>query len=159
MARDRDESGRARNARARDALGRPLPRGVEGVPRVPEDAVFTPAEALDAAQDYLDRGQAFHAHEVFEAMWKQTETADRELWQGLAQLAVAITHVQRGNPRGALALLRRATTAIDLPAPPHDIDTAGLVEHAERLAEDLEAGHEIGTDRLRPRVRRQPPVS
>lgn len=159
MARDRDESGRARNARGRDELGRPLPRGVEGVPRVPEDAVFTPLEALDAAQEYLDRGQAFHAHEVFEAMWKQTESADRELWQGLAQLAVAITHVQRGNRTGALALLRRATTAIDLPAAPHDIDTTGLVGHAGRLIEDLEAGREIDTGRLRPRVRRQPPLS
>lgn len=155
MARDRDESGRARNARARDELGRPLPRGVQGVPRVPDDAVFTPPEALTAAQDYLDRGQAFHAHEVFEAMWKQADPAERELWQGLAQLAVAITHVQRGNRKGALALLRRATEAIDQPETPHDIDTVGLVGYAEKLIDDLQADGEIGADRLRPGVRRQ----
>lgn len=153
MARDRDASGRARNARARDELGRPLPRGVQGVPRVPEDAVFTPTEALNTAQDFLDGGQAFHAHEVFEAMWKQSDAADRELWQGLAQFAVAITHLQRGNRMGALALLRRATPAIDRPDSPYDIDTAGVVGHAERLIERLEAGAEIDTELLRPRVR------
>jgi hypothetical protein len=154
MARDRDESGRARNARARDELGRPLPRGARGVPRVPEDAVFTPSGALDAAQDFLDRGQAFHAHEVFEAMWKQTESADRELWQGLAQLAVAITHIQRGNRRGALALLHRAIVAIDRPDMPHGIDTVGLVGYAGELITRLQADEEIGADRLRPRVGR-----
>lgn len=154
MARDRDESGRARNARARDELGRPLPRGVAGVPRVPEDAVFTPPEAINAAQEFLDRGQAFHAHEVFEAMWKQADPADRELWQGLAQLAVAITHVHRGNRKGALALLQRAAVAIDRPEMPHGINTVGLVGYAERLVEDLQGDEEIGADRLRPKVRR-----
>ena len=154
MARDRDESGRARNARARDELGRPLPRGVQGVPRVPDDAVFTPPEALKAAQDFLDRGQAFHAHEVFEAMWKQSDHAERELWQGLAQFAVAITHLQRGNRTGALALLRRAAAAIDRPGTPHGIDIVGVVGHAERLIADLEAGAEIDTGLLHPTVSR-----
>jgi predicted metal-dependent hydrolase len=127
---------------------------VQGVPRVPEDAVFTPPEALTAAQEFLDRGQAFHAHEVFEAMWKQAEPADRELWQGLAQLAVAITHVQRGNHKGALALLQRAASAIDQPGAPHGIDTAGLVGYADNLTEELQAGAEIRPDQLRPSVRR-----
>ena len=35
--RDRDESGRPRNSRPRDALGRVLPPGSEGVARVPDD--------------------------------------------------------------------------------------------------------------------------
>ncbi|MCZ9345950.1 DUF309 domain-containing protein, partial [Streptomyces sp. TRM76130] len=34
--RDRDDEGRARNARPRDGLGRPLPYGADGVPRQPE---------------------------------------------------------------------------------------------------------------------------
>lgn len=157
MARDRDESGRARNARPRDRLGRPLPHGAAGVPRVPEDAVFTPAEALVAAQDYLDRGYAFHAHEVFEAMWKQTvrnQTGgdERELWQGLAQFAVAITHVQRGNRKGAVALLERAIVAIDRPAVPYGIDAAGLVRYATELIGTLGAGADVDPQRLRPRI-------
>ena len=65
--RGRDESGRPRNARPRDALGRPLPLGSEGVPRIPDDLVLPPAETLAYAQDLLDRGLAFNAHEVLES--------------------------------------------------------------------------------------------
>jgi len=152
MARDRDDSGRARNARPRDELGRPLPKGVRGVPRISEDAVFTPLEALTIAQDLFDRGMAFHAHEVFESMWKRADDDDRELWRGLAQLAVAITHAQRGNPTGAVKLLQRATGALDGVNAPHDIDAAGLVRYARTLMEDLRAGNELGPNRLRPVV-------
>jgi len=65
--RDRDESGRPRSTRPRDALGRPLPHGSEGVLRIPDDVELPPAETLAYAQDLLDAGLAFNAHEVLEA--------------------------------------------------------------------------------------------
>ena len=99
--RDRDDAGRPRSTRPRDALGRPLPYGIEGVPRIPDDLELAPAETLVLAQDLLDRGLAFNAHEVLEAAWKNGPESERMLWQGLAQLAVGITHIQRGNPDGA----------------------------------------------------------
>ena len=68
--RDRDESGRPRNARPRDALGRLLPPGSEGVPRIPDDLELSPSESLAYAQDLLNQGLAFNAHEVLEAAWK-----------------------------------------------------------------------------------------
>ncbi|WP_102143568.1 DUF309 domain-containing protein [Mycobacterium hubeiense] len=147
--RDRDEAGRPRSARPRDALGRPLPQGSEGVPRIPDDLELTPAETLTYAQDLLDRGLAFNAHEVLEAAWKNGPDTERPLWQGLAQLAVGITHVQRGNIPGAITLLRRGSAQLDGPAP-YGIDTAGLIDYAERLIADLEAGVETTPDRLRP---------
>ena len=89
--RDRDSSGRPRNARPRDELGRPLPPGAPGTDRIPDDLSLPPAESLALAQSLLDRGRAFHAHEVLEASWKQAPAAERELWRGLAQLAVGLT--------------------------------------------------------------------
>src|SRR5690606_39335110 len=68
-ARDRDSEGRARNARPRDGLGRPLPYGAEGVPRQPEGVVRPPAQSVAEAQRLLDEGKPFHAHEVFEDAW------------------------------------------------------------------------------------------
>jgi uncharacterized protein len=150
--RDRDESGNARNARPRDELGRPLPRGSEGVPRIPDDLDLPPAETLSYAQDLLDRGLAFNAHEVLEAAWKNGPHEERVLWQGLAQLAVGITHVQRGNVKGACALLLRAgakLAAVDRPAP-HRIDADGLVTFAAELVDDLNTGADIAPDRLAP---------
>jgi hypothetical protein len=97
--------------RARDALGRPVPEGSpDAVPAVPEVAL-PPAEALDLAQSLLEEGRAFFAHEVLEAVWK---AQDRDAyWQGLAQLCVGITHLQRGNVDGAITLLRRGAGHLD----------------------------------------------
>ena len=140
--RDRDESGTARNARPRDALGRPLPRGSAGMPRIPDDLDLPPAESLSYAQDLLDRGLAFNAHEVLEAAWKNGPSDERNLWQGLAQLAVGITHVQRGNVTGARALLDRAAARLaDSRPAPHGIDVDGLVAYARALIADLETGN------------------
>ena len=150
--RDRDEAGSARNARPRDALGRPLPRGSQGVPRIPDDLDLPPEETLRYAQELLGRGLAFNAHEVLEAAWKNGPADERTLWQGLAQLAVGFTHVQRGNVAGACALLDRAAARLkSCPRPaPHGVDVDGLVSHAERLVADLRAGAQLEPQRLMP---------
>lgn len=110
--RDRDASLRPRNARPRDGLGRPLAHDAVGVPRQPEGQRRSPAETLALAGQLFDAGKPFHAHEVFEDAWKAGEDADRELWRGLAQLAVGATHAARGNRRGAVALLTRGAVTI-----------------------------------------------
>jgi uncharacterized protein len=105
--RDRDPEGRARQARPRDRLGRPLPYGSEGVEPVSEDPL-PPLDTVAAARELLADGRPFSAHEVYEARWKAASSEERDLWQGLAQLCVAITHAERGNRTGALRLLGRA---------------------------------------------------
>lgn len=158
-SRDRDTQGRARNARPRDAAGRPLPHGAAGVDRVPEDAVLAPDEAVTEAQRLLDEGLPFQAHEVLEGTWKDSGDDTRELWRALAQVAVGLTHAQRGNARGAAALLRRGAEGVrswrvlgvDAPA---GLDLDGVTAHADALADDIEGGSgPTGADRLRPRLR------
>ncbi|QQQ74817.1 DUF309 domain-containing protein [Saccharothrix sp. 6-C] len=131
--RDRDDQGRARNARPRDGLGRPLPYGLPGVERQPEGVPRTPEESLVEAQRLLDLGRPFHAHEVLEDAWKAAPEPERELWRGLAQLAVGATHAARGNASGASALLSRGARNIApyRDDPPHGVDVAGLVAWAE----------------------------
>ena len=151
-SRDRDPAGRARNARPRDGLGRPLPHDAEGVERVPDDLVLPPDESLVEAQRLLDVGRPFHAHEVLEGTWKAAPAAERDLWQGLAQLAVGLTHRARGNPTGASTLLQRGAARIApyAGAPPSGIDVTGLVAAARSLAgEPLVDGEPPRTMRLR----------
>jgi hypothetical protein len=138
--RERDEYGRPHNARPRDKLGRPLARGASGVDAVPEDVALPPREGLIEAQRLLDEGRPFHAHEVLEAVWKSAPEAERELWQGLAQLAVGLTHALRGNRVGAVAVLRRGADRISGYADlrPYDIDIAGLLDWARTLVGQLD---------------------
>lgn len=137
--RDRDQAGRALNARPRDGLGRPLPYGSDGVRRQPSGVPLPPGDALDEAQQLLDQGLPFHAHEVLEDAWKAAAEPERALWRGLAQLAVGLTHAGRGNAAGGSALLRRGAAGIAPYAPqePHGVDVAGLIRWADELAEQL----------------------
>ena len=115
MTRDRDPAGRPRNARPRDGLGRPLDRADDadsGADRIPDDLVITGAEAAALADRLLRDGRPFHAHEVLEAAWKSGPASERDLWQGLAQIAVGLTHARRGNARGAVALLSRGAERV-----------------------------------------------
>jgi hypothetical protein len=120
MTRDRDPAGRPRNARPRDGLGRPLARGADpgaagadsAAGRIPDDLVITGAEAAGLADRLLRDGRPFHAHEVLEAAWKSGPAGERDLWQGLAQIAVGLTHARRGNARGAVALLSRGAQRV-----------------------------------------------
>jgi hypothetical protein len=134
--RDRDAAGRPRNARPRDGLGRPLAHGEQGDIRIPDDLSLAPAEALTYAQRLLDSGRPFHAHEVLEASWKSAPAAERDLWQGLAQIAVGLTHAARGNGTGAAALLRRGARRVSRygAAPPHGVAAAAVATEAEELA-------------------------
>ena len=137
--RDRDAAGRAQSARPRDGLGRPLRHDAEGVGRVPEGLTLPPAEALVEAQRWFDRGRPFHAHEVLEGTWKAAPAEERDLWQGLAQLAVALTHAMRGNTTGAVSVVSRGRDRIAryADAPPHGIDVLGLMAWADQLLEEL----------------------
>jgi hypothetical protein len=110
--RDRDPAGRARNSRPRDDFGRPLPYGAVGVTRVPDDLSLPPGAAIAEAQRYLDEGHPFQAHEVLEASWKAAPQHERGLWRALAQICVGLTHAQRGNTRGARALLARGAAGL-----------------------------------------------
>ena len=118
-----------RNTRPRDALGRPLPYGAAGVPELPEGSARTAPETLALAGALLRSGRPFHAHEVFEDAWKSGPPAERELWRGLAQLAVGVTHAARGNAVGGARLIERgaANLAPYAGSAPHGLDVPALL--------------------------------
>ncbi|MEU8839544.1 DUF309 domain-containing protein [Streptomyces roseus] len=157
-ARDRDGEGRARSARPRDGLGRPLAYGEPGVERQPEGVVRTPAETVAEAQRLLDAGMPFHAHEVFEDAWKSGPGAEAPLWRALAQLAVGLTHAARGNAVGGSRLLLRGASALAGPGAgaggggPYGIDVPGLVRWARELAGRVEAGAAVDAAAEAPRL-------
>ena len=150
MTRDRDPAGRPRNARPRDTLGRPLDRaGAQGAGEagIADDLALAGPDAARLADELLRAGRPFHAHEVLEASWKSGPAHERDLWQGLAQVAVGLTHAHRGNARGAVTLLNRgaqrvrayqATASPSGRDQPYGIDLAAFLAASDDLAARIE---------------------
>ena len=141
--RDRDPQGRAKQARPRDRLGRPLPYGSVGVEAVPEEPL-PPLATISYAHELLAEGRPFSAHEVYEARWKAGPASERELWQGLAQLCVGITHAERGNRVGALRLIGRARRRLETYAttggPVYGLDLSQIVKWIQDHERQPESG-------------------
>lgn len=129
--------------RARDAVGRPVTAdSPDAVEPVPEQAL-PPREALALARELLGRGRPFFAHDVLEARWKAASPQERDLWQGLAQVCVGLTHLQRGNPVGGVRLLRRGAGRLTgYAGPSYDVDAAAVARTAGAHADAVEAGGE-----------------
>lgn len=121
-----------------------------GVAWVDETVQLSPQRALLQAQQLLDTGRPFHAHEVLEGVWKSAPLAERPLWQGLAQLAVGVTHLRRGNDSGAQTVLARGrgNLADFADQPPYGIDVVGLLTWVERVL----AGVDVRPPQLRTRM-------
>jgi hypothetical protein len=150
VPRDRDPQGRPRNARPRDALGRPLDPADTGAgqDRIPDDLAITGRDAAVLADRLLRDGRPFHAHEVLEAAWKSGPPGERDLWQGLAQIAVGLTHARRGNARGAITLLRRGTQRIEAhQGHPYGMDIPAMLAASSDLATRIE---QHGLDQIPP---------
>jgi hypothetical protein len=153
--RDRDTGGRPKNARPRDALGRPLPRGATSALPAGEPEP-DPRTALDRGIAHFNAGEFFQAHEVWEEGWHPSPEPERDFWQGLIQVAVGLTHRQRGNPRGAVTLLERGARRLRrYPGIHHGVPCADIAAFAENAARTIEhAGTEAALDI--PPIRRAP---
>ena len=133
-----------RSTRPRDASGRPLAHGTTDgvVAPIPDDLQLQPSAGLAYAQQLLDAGRPFAAHEVLEAQWKAAPAEEREMWRGLAQVCVGLTHLQRGNLVGGVRLLRRGADRLTAWAGTqhHGVDVAVVVAAARAHADAVEAG-------------------
>ena len=136
--RDRDKAGRAKNARPRDVLGRPLPRGAENAiteEKLPDD----PGRLLEVGIEHFNARRFFQAHEAWETAWHPSPDDERDFWQGLTQLAVGFTHYQRGNPKGAVTLLQRGARKIaKYPDPYKGVPVGTLAAAARKAAASIE---------------------
>jgi uncharacterized protein len=107
-----------------------LPYGATGVEPIAEEPL-SPEETLAYARVLLDEGRPFGAHEALEVRWKSCPDEERELWQGLAQLCVGLTHQARGNDVGASRLVERAAGRLEAyvqaAGPTYGLNLAALI--------------------------------
>lgn len=139
--RDRRDDGRPEQARPRDRTGRPLPYGTTGVELAEDHDPVTVEEALALGSSLWAAGRYFEAHECLEHVWHAAPRDDRDLWQGVIQLAVAAVHLQRGNPDGAIALLGRARERLGrYPEVHRGVDVAAARRYCVDASDALASG-------------------
>lgn len=107
-----------------------MPYGATGVEPISEEPL-SPEATLVYARALLAEGRPFAAHEALEVRWKSCPDEERELWQGLAQLCVGLTHQARGNAVGASRLVERAAGRLEAykqtASPTYGLDLAALI--------------------------------
>jgi hypothetical protein len=89
------------------------------------------ADPLREGIDLFNRDRRFEAHEVWEDLWRATDTEARRFYQGLVQVAVGLHHLARGNRRGGTSVLRRGLANLE----PYPDEYAGIDKL--RLERDL----------------------
>lgn len=98
------------------------------------------------ALDEFNDGYFFESHETLEDLWLVAPWPERQLFQGVIQLAAAFVHFFRGEYPGTIKLLDAAVEKLRAFQPERlGVDLAALATDVERCRTDLAA---LGPERL-----------
>jgi hypothetical protein len=101
--------------------------------------------------ELFNAGHYFQAHEVLEDVWRAAPAGQKQFFQGLVQVAVALHHHSRGNRTGARSVLARSMANLaGYPDSYGGIDLAALRATLNRCQQALARG-----DALLPPLRMQ----
>lgn len=96
--------------------------------------------------DEFNAGYFFESHETLEDLWMVTPWPERQLFQGVIQLAAAFVHYVRGEYPGIMKLLDASLDKLAAFAPERfGVDVDALVRETERARD---AFAELGEARL-----------
>ena len=138
---------------ARSAFVSNLPNLIRKYARIQDRGAI--AEACEGELSELARegirlfnaGEYFEAHEELEHAWNEDQSAARELYRAILQVAVAYLQIERGNYRGAVKMFLRMRQWFDpLPDVCRGVDVAQLRADARRVEEQLLA---LGKERVK----------
>lgn len=112
----------------------------------PEGWDDQPAEAFLEGVALFNAGEFYRQHDVFEKHWMADPRPIRDLYQGVLQIGVALHHVETGNYRGAVKMLRRGLPRLRrLPPVCQTLDVAALRRQARAIHDELLA---LGPERI-----------
>jgi predicted metal-dependent hydrolase len=98
-----------------------------------------PPLAIEGVEKF-NAGEYYRQHDLFEALWMQTEGPVRDLYRAILQVGVAYYQIERGNALGALKMLLRSVQwLLILPDECQGIDVKQLRDDSFRVRAELEA--------------------
>lgn len=102
-------------------------------------------EFYQALQQFND-GWYFQSHETLEDLWMVTPMPDREMFQGIIQMAAAFVHMVRGEYPGILKLLDAAIDKLSrAESQRFGVDITTLLDELRRTRSELVT---LGSERL-----------
>jgi hypothetical protein len=114
--------------------------------------LLTPGEVrgrLDEFYDAIDEFNArwyFESHETLEDLWMVTPYPERQLFQGIIQLAAAFVHFARGEYAGIFKLLDASEEKLGAFAPStFGVDIDGVLEGLARVRNEIDV---LGPERF-----------
>jgi predicted metal-dependent hydrolase len=91
--------------------------------------------------DQMRRGEYFEAHESFEDVWRASDLAEKDFFQGLVHFTVAWYQAGRGNRTGCERQIEKAQRRLAAFAPEHrGVDVMAALESLQDAADRVAAG-------------------
>ena len=114
-----------------------------------EDDSFINDSRFEIGMKLFNSCQWYKSHDVFEEIWHETGGSERQLLQGILQVAVAQVHLENSNLNGATILYGEALGRLKrFQLANFGLDIEGLSNCVSRRLEFLQIGKDLAGCRL-----------
>jgi predicted metal-dependent hydrolase len=113
---------------------------------IQDDLAAIPPEFWQGVSQF-NQGDFYACHDTLEALWMEAAQAEKQFYQGVLQIAVALYHLGNQNWRGSVTLLGEGLRRLSpYPAVYFGIDVDALIDQSATLLRSLQ---ESGRGRMR----------
>lgn len=96
-------------------------------------------EAFWLGVEQFNQRQFYDCHDTLEAIWTEAETSDKNFYQGILQVAVALYHLRNLNWQGAVVLMGEGVNRLRAYQPEHyTIDVEQFLADTVALLRDIQ---------------------
>ena len=109
-----------------------------------QDDLFINDSRFETGMNLFNSCQWYKSHDVFEEIWHETGGSERQLLQGILQVAVAQVHLENSNLNGATILYGEALGRLKkFQLTNLGLDIAGLCKCISKRLELLQLGKDL----------------
>ena len=113
-------------------------------PMYKEDDLFISDARFEIGMKLFNSSQWYKSHDIFEEIWHETGGNERQLLQGILQVAVAQVHLENNNTNGATLLYGEALGRLKrFQLANLGLDIAGLCNCITKRLEFLQMGKDL----------------
>ena len=111
-----------------------------------QDESFINDSRFEIGMKLFNSCQWYKSHDVFEEIWHETIGPERQVLQGILQVAVAQVHLENNNINGATILYGEALGRLKrFQLTNIDLDIAGLCKCITKRLEFLQIGQDLSS--------------